>query len=66
MAARPLARGPLSARRGHLPAASRPPGDDPQARGRERELGVPTALDRLIQQALSQVLTPIFDPQFLT
>lgn len=29
-----------------------------------RMLGIPTALDRLIQQALQQVLTPIFDPHF--
>lgn len=29
-----------------------------------RTLGIPTVLDRLIQQALSQVLTPIFDPTF--
>lgn len=27
-------------------------------------LGIPTVLDRLIQQALLQVLTPIFDPTF--
>jgi RNA-directed DNA polymerase len=27
-------------------------------------LGVPTCLDRLIQQAIAQVLTPIFDPCF--
>ena len=27
-------------------------------------LGIPTVLDRLIQQALHQVLTPIFDPDF--
>jgi RNA-directed DNA polymerase len=36
----------------------------PKPSGGERELGVPTALDRLIQQALSQVLVPIFDPGF--
>jgi group II intron reverse transcriptase/maturase len=30
----------------------------------ERLLGVPTVLDRLIQQAIAQVLTPIFDPGF--
>jgi RNA-directed DNA polymerase len=30
----------------------------------ERLLGVPTCLDRLSQQALAQVLTPIFDPGF--
>jgi len=29
-----------------------------------RVLGIPTVLDRLIQQALLQVLTPIFDPTF--
>jgi len=27
-------------------------------------LGIPTVLDRLIQQAILQVLTPIFDPHF--
>ena len=29
-----------------------------------RQLGIPTVLDRLIQQAMLQVLTPIFDPTF--
>ena len=29
-----------------------------------RLLGIPTVLDRLIQQAIHQVLTPIFDPDF--
>jgi RNA-directed DNA polymerase len=29
-----------------------------------RTLGIPTVLDRLIQQALLQVLTPLFDPTF--
>lgn len=32
--------------------------------GGERPLGIPIVLDRLIQQAIAQVLTPIFDPQF--
>ena len=36
----------------------------PKPSGGERMLGVPTALDRLIQQALLQVLTPVFDPHF--
>ena len=36
----------------------------PKPGGGERLLGVPTCLDRLIQQAIAQVLTPIFDPQF--
>ena len=35
----------------------------PGGRGR-RTLGIPTVMDRLIQQALLQVLTPIFDPTF--
>ncbi|MBT8763178.1 group II intron reverse transcriptase/maturase [Desulfohalobiaceae bacterium Ax17] len=29
-----------------------------------RPLGIPTVLDRLIQQAIAQVLGPIFDPEF--
>ncbi len=32
--------------------------------GKTRPLGIPTVLDRLIQQAISQVLTQIFDPGF--
>jgi RNA-directed DNA polymerase len=36
----------------------------PKPGGGKRGLGIPTALDRLIQQALLQVLTPIFDPDF--
>jgi RNA-directed DNA polymerase len=34
--------------------------------GGVRMLGIPTVMDRMIQQALSQVLTPIFDPTFST
>lgn len=36
----------------------------PKPSGGVRELGIPTVLDRLIQQAMLQVLTPLFDPQF--
>jgi RNA-directed DNA polymerase len=36
----------------------------PKSGGGQRKLGVPTVLDRLIQQAMSQMLTPIFDPTF--
>ncbi|XVQ82772.1 group II intron reverse transcriptase/maturase [Microbispora siamensis] len=36
----------------------------PKPGGGERLLGVPTVLDRLVQQAIAQVLTPIFDPYF--
>lgn len=36
----------------------------PKPSGGTRMLGIPTVMDRLIQQALSQMLTPIFDPTF--
>lgn len=36
----------------------------PKPNGGERLLGIPTVLDRLIQQALYQVLIPYFDPEF--
>ena len=32
--------------------------------GGTRQLGIPTIVDRVIQQAIAQVLTPIFDPDF--
>ena len=32
--------------------------------GGKRPLGIPTVLDRIIQQAIAQVLTPLFDPFF--
>ncbi len=36
----------------------------PKPDGGVRELGIPTVLDRLIQQALLQVLSPVFEPEF--
>lgn len=36
----------------------------PKASGNKRKLGIPTVTDRLIQQAILQVLQPIFDPGF--
>ena len=36
----------------------------PKPGGGRRPLGIPTVLDRMIQQALHQVLQPIFDPTF--
>ena len=36
----------------------------PKPNGGVRKLGVPTVVDRIIQQALVQVLTPIFEPTF--
>jgi group II intron reverse transcriptase/maturase len=36
----------------------------PKPKGGKRQLGIPTVMDRLVQQALLQVLQPIFDPRF--
>lgn len=36
----------------------------PKENGKTRKLGIPTAVDRVIQQAIAQVLTPIYEPQF--
>ena len=36
----------------------------PKPGGGKRMLGIPTVLDRLIQQALLQVLSPLYDPTF--
>ena len=36
----------------------------PKADGGQRPLGIPTVLDRVIQQALAQVLGPLFEPGF--
>lgn len=36
----------------------------PKPNGGERQLGIPTVQDRLVQQALLQVLQPILDPTF--
>ena len=36
----------------------------PKPNGGTRLLGIPTAVDRVIQQAIAQILTPIFDKQF--
>jgi RNA-directed DNA polymerase len=38
----------------------------PKPGGGERQLGIPTVLDRMIQQAMHQVLNPLFDPTFST
>lgn len=36
----------------------------PKDGGGRRPLGIPTVLDRVIQQAIAQVLTPLYDPTF--
>lgn len=38
--------------------------DIPKPGGGTRMLGIPTVFDRFIQQAVLQVLTPVFDPHF--
>ena len=35
-----------------------------EERGKTRKLGIPTVVDRLVQQAIVQVLTPIYEPRF--
>lgn len=37
----------------------------PKDNGKKRKLGIPTATDRVIQQAIAQVLTPIYEPKFV-
>jgi group II intron reverse transcriptase/maturase len=36
----------------------------PKPDGRKRKLGIPTVIDRFIQQAIHQVLQRVFDPTF--
>lgn len=36
----------------------------PKDKGKTRKLGIPTVVDRVIQQAISQVLSPIYEKQF--
>ena len=35
-----------------------------EVKGKVRKLGIPTVVDRVIQQAISQILSPIFETQF--
>jgi len=35
-----------------------------EEKGKFRKLGIPTVVDRVVQQAIAQVLTPIYEPQF--
>lgn len=36
----------------------------PKDGGKKRQLGIPTVIDRLIQQSISQVLSPLYERQF--
>lgn len=36
----------------------------PKDNGGKRQLGIPTVIDRIIQQAIAQVLIPIYEPKF--
>lgn len=36
----------------------------PKPNGKTRLLGIPTVIDRMVQQAIVQVLSPLFDPHF--
>lgn len=36
----------------------------PKENGKKRSLGIPTVVDRVIQQAIAQVLSPIYEKQF--
>jgi len=36
----------------------------PKPQGGKRTLGIPTVIDRMLQQALAQWLTPMYEPEF--
>lgn len=35
-----------------------------EQKGKTRKLGIPTVVDRVIQQAITQILSPMYEPQF--
>jgi len=37
----------------------------PKPDGGTRKLGIPTVIDRIVQQAIAQILTPIYEPMFI-
>jgi group II intron reverse transcriptase/maturase len=36
----------------------------PKDNGKKRQLGIPTVIDRMVQQAIQQILTPMYEPTF--
>lgn len=38
----------------------------PKEGGKKRQLGIPTVVDRVVQQAIAQILSPIYEPHFST
>ncbi len=36
----------------------------PKDNGKTRKMGIPTLVDRVIQQSIAQVLTTMYEPQF--
>jgi len=36
----------------------------PKENGQKRQLGIPTVVDRVVQQAIAQLLIPLYEPQF--
>ncbi|MFC3197289.1 group II intron reverse transcriptase/maturase [Parapedobacter deserti] len=36
----------------------------PKDNGQKRQLGIPTVVDRVVQQAIAQILMPLYEPQF--
>lgn len=36
----------------------------PEDNGQKRQLGIPTVVDRVVQQAIAQILIPLYEPQF--
>jgi RNA-directed DNA polymerase len=39
-------------------------GEIPKEKGKKRALGIPTVVDRVIQQAIAQILSPVYEKQF--
>ena len=53
-----------SIERGELSTSRVAPHLDTQGQREQRPLGIPTVLDRMIQQAIAQVIAPVFEAQF--